>query len=111
MTDSGHFDTFLQVRLTTHDKERIKARAIEAGMKTSEYVRYRALGKRVVERFPVWHEARVPGRIESKSAFIQRRTGEMMRAAGKHPCGPCAHDAAEQEWRDSVGSQASRNDP
>lgn len=38
------FDTFLQVRLTTHDKERIKARAIEAGMQTSEYVRKRALG-------------------------------------------------------------------
>lgn len=41
------FDTFLQVRLTTHDKERIKARAIEAGMQTSEYVRKRALGERV----------------------------------------------------------------
>ena len=45
MTDSSHYDTFLQVRLTTHDKERIKARAIEAGMQTSEYVRKRALGE------------------------------------------------------------------
>lgn len=43
MTD--HFDTFLQVRLTTHDKERIKARALEAGMQTSEYVRKRALAQ------------------------------------------------------------------
>lgn len=42
----GKYDTFLQVRLTTHDKERIKARAIEAGMQTSEYVRKRALGER-----------------------------------------------------------------
>jgi hypothetical protein len=41
------FDTYLQVRLTTHDKERIKARAIEAHMKTSEYVRARALGERI----------------------------------------------------------------
>ncbi len=41
------FDTFLQVRLTTHDKERIKARAVEAGMQTSEFVRARALGERV----------------------------------------------------------------
>lgn len=41
------YDTFLQVRLTTHDKERIKARAIEAGMQTSEYVRKRALGERI----------------------------------------------------------------
>lgn len=40
---SQTFDTFLQVRLTTHDKERIKARALEAGMQTSEYVRKRAL--------------------------------------------------------------------
>jgi len=39
------FDTYLQVRLTTHDKERIKARALEAGLKTSEYVRKRALGE------------------------------------------------------------------
>lgn len=44
----GKYDTFLQVRLTTHDKERIKTRAIEAGMQTSEYVRKRALGERVV---------------------------------------------------------------
>lgn len=41
------YDTYLQVRLTTHDKERIKARAVEAGLKTSEYVRKRALGERV----------------------------------------------------------------
>lgn len=41
------FDTYLQVRLTSHDKERIKARALEAGLKTSEYVRKRALGERI----------------------------------------------------------------
>ena len=44
---SGKYDTYLQVRLTTHDKERIKARALEAGLKTSEYVRKRALGEPV----------------------------------------------------------------
>jgi hypothetical protein len=44
------FDTYLQVRLTTHDKERIKARALEAGLKTSEYVRKRALGERLKPR-------------------------------------------------------------
>lgn len=42
---SERYDTFLQVRLTTHDKEWIKARALEAGMQTSEYVRKRALGE------------------------------------------------------------------
>ena len=47
MTDPARFDTYLQVRLTTHDKERIKARALEAGLKTSEYVRKRALGERM----------------------------------------------------------------
>jgi hypothetical protein len=43
MTDSSRFDTFLQVRLTTHDKERIKARAKANGENTSAYVRRRAL--------------------------------------------------------------------
>jgi hypothetical protein len=55
MTDPARFDTYLQVRLTTHDKERIKARALEAGLKTSEYVRKRALGinpLREVKRHP-----------------------------------------------------------
>lgn len=50
------YDTFLQVRLTTHDKERIKARAIEAGMQTSEYVRKRALGERMPHKNYDVHE-------------------------------------------------------
>lgn len=50
------FDTFLQVRLTTHDKERIKARALEAGLNTSEYVRKRALGQPAEDLTPTPQE-------------------------------------------------------
>lgn len=62
----GRYDTFLQVRLTTHDKERIKARAIEAGMQTSEYVRKRALGERLRDR------GAIPGRLPVPRTDIGR---------------------------------------
>lgn len=68
MTPHGPvFDTYLQVRLTTHDKERIKARALEAGLKTSEYVRKRALG----EQLGAWRRAEgMPGHSGSEEPHM-----------------------------------------
>lgn len=70
------YDAYLQVRLTTHDKERIKARALEAGLKTSEYVRKRALGVnplREVKRHPAVRklEAEQPER-NARGAVVEQ---------------------------------------
>jgi len=76
MTDSAHFDTYLQVRLTTHDKERIKARALEAGLKTSEYVRKRALGERVGPNQSAYAEALRRGEDPRTAALSIYEQGE-----------------------------------
>lgn len=75
---SQRYDTFLQVRLTTHDKERIKARAVEAGLKTSEYVRKRALGERTGPYVPPWERRAVRTLLEREARASVALDGETM---------------------------------
>lgn len=42
----------INLRVTTAEKEVIKAKAAKAGLKTGEYIRRAALGKKVVEKVP-----------------------------------------------------------
>lgn len=88
MTD--RYDAFLQVRLTTHDKERIKARAVEAGLKTSDYVRKRARGERVGGQvtggrpggyYPTAYSMR-PKRYEGHPAVVEARESAELDASG-----------------------------
>lgn len=87
------FDTYLQVRLTTHDKERIKARAVEAGLKTSEYVRRRVLSGLEAETSTVLGgETTYGGHCH---VAVRRVRAEEL----------------ERNIRGSVGMQAPRNEP
>lgn len=116
---SQRYDTYLQVRLTTHDKERIKARALEAGLKTSEYVRERALGEpgrfglvdfgptngeTMYEGHPAVVEARESSELDASGSAGETLTPEQARQKQKA-------GQLERHIRGSVSMQAPRNEP
>lgn len=114
------FDTFLQVRLTTHDKERIKARAIEAGMQTSEYVRKRALGEKTAaqtsrERFGPPEDYRTPGLGIHKLSVREAQASVVLDGETMYEGHPMQRKLEEEQLerniRGSVGMQAPRNEP
>lgn len=123
MTD--RYDAYLQVRLTTHDKERIKARALEAGLKTSDYVRKRALGERVGPRtlkrsavglVPfVNREAEASVALDGETMCEDRsathKKDEALMPSIERLGEKLQREQLERNIRGSVGMQAPRNEP
>lgn len=108
-------DRTLEVRLYDHELEKIRERAAAAGVKVSEYVRARALGKKPQVASVVNSKARKgkrPPSIEGakeeqppvatrspEENFVVYRTQQLI-AAGRMPV--VAKEEAKAEWRNRV---------